>query len=305
MPKQNKPPKYHHYVPKTYLKHWLDEDNLIYIYDKKSGKIRSSSINGQYFGKNNLNTITYPDSSKGYWVEEAYAEVEGIITPVLNKIASSLLSESRNITYDDKLMLSLFVSVQFWRLPANRSLVDDLIKNGELSSIGLSARTLKTGKNINRDDAKSFYEYVASTDLFQKAYPALRSLLDLTKKDAFDELSAWSFYFQEPGHHLTSDSPILYIKEPDINSIFTNFILPISPGVLLVSNKYPPESISSFSSTDLNILQIRHAHQFVAGTNEAYLRTLVNEYEQRFKSIPVGALEGHVYSKIFSNIQCN
>lgn len=300
MSKQNKPPKFHHYVPKTYLKHWLDEDDLIYIYDKKSGKIRPSSINGQYFGKNNLNTITYPDNTKGHWVEAAYTELERKVSPALNKIAASLLSDHSDITHEDKLMLSLFISAQFWRLPANNGLVKDLIESGSFSDIGLSVTNSNTGEKLSSDEAASFYSDITSTDLFQKAYPALRSLLDLTRVDAFDSLKGWSFYYQHPGFNLTSDNPILYFTEPTTSSILSNFILPISPGVLLISKESPPDTLDPSMSTDLNMLQVCHANQFVAGTNEAYLRSLADEYERHFKTIPLGEIEKYIYSKIFN-----
>jgi hypothetical protein len=42
-----------------------------------------------------------------------------------------------------------------------------------------------------------------------------------------------------------------------------------------------------------------HANQFVAGADEAYLRVIANEYEQKFKSIPLHDIEEHIYKKIF------
>ena len=299
MPKNNKPPKFHHYVPKTYLKHWLDDDSKIYIYNKKTGTIKASSINGQYFGKNNLNTITYPDSTKGHWVENSYSEIEVMMSPVLNKVASSVLSNSGDVTYEDKLMMSLFVSVQFWRLPANDTYINNQIDSGSLSNLGLSATNTETGEKVSDEIASSFYEHISSTDLFRKAYPALRALLDVARSGGYDSLKDWSFYYQSPGFNLTSDNPILYFKEPTQSSIFDNFILPLSPGVLLVAKESPPDSLDSGMSTDLNILQICHANQFVAGTNEAYLRSIVDEYERTFKNIPLHDLEHHIYNKIF------
>jgi hypothetical protein len=299
MSKKNKPPKFHHYVPKTYLKHWLDGSGKIYIYDKKTGNIRPSSINGQYFGKNNLNTITYPDDTKGYWVEKSYSEIEGIMSPVLNKVASSVLANSGDVTYEDKLMMSLFVSIQFWRLPVNDAYIDSQIDSGDLMSLGLSAINTETGEKVSSEVARPFYEHISSTDLFRKAYPALRALLDVARDGKYDSLKDWSFYYQSPGFNLTSDNPILYFKKPSQNSIFDNFILPLSPGVLLIAKENPPDSLDSGMSTDLNILQMCHANQFVAGADEAYLRVIANEYEQKFKSIPLHDIEEHIYKKFF------
>ena len=301
MSKKSKPPKFHHYVPKTYLKHWLDDSNLVYIYNEKTGKIKASSINGQYFGKNHLNTITYPDDTKGYWVEAAFAELEGKITPTLDKIASSLLSNSGEITYEDKLMLSLFVSVQFWRLPTNMAFVKNQIDNGDFSGLGLSAISQETGEKLPPHKVVDFYKHIATTDLFQKAYPALRPLLDVKENSTYDNLQHWNFHFQEPGFNFSSDNPILYTTNPDTGSIFRNFILPLSPGVLLIAKDKQPDVINSSAAVGLNILQICHANQFVVGRNEAYLRGVADEYERNFKTAPLKDIENHVYKEIFGN----
>jgi hypothetical protein len=298
---KNNPPKFHHYVPRMYLKHWLDDNDLIYIYNKKTGDIKKSSINGQYFGKNHLNTIVYPDNTKEYWVEKAFAELEGKVAPTLEKITSTSLSNSSQINYDDKLMLSMFVSSQFWRLPINTAFVKSRIENDDFSSLGLSVINQKTGQKVSDDETKEFYENIAGTDLFQKAYPILRSLLYTKDNSEYDNLRYWSFHFQEPGFHFSSDNPILYMSTPDTSSIFKNFILPLSPSILLIATDKQPDAISSELSVGLNILQICHANQFVVGRNEAYLRSAVDEYENNFKNVPLQDIENHIYNKIFND----
>lgn len=302
MSKQNKPPKFHHYVPRTYLRHWLDDNDLMYIYNKRTGKVSPSSVNGQYFGKNQLNTITYPDSTKGYWVEAAFAELEGKITPVLKKIASSSLTDSSKITYEDKLMLSMFVSAQFWRLPANADFIKSQRKSGDVFNLGLSVIDRKSGQKMSLKDAGSFYEHISSTDLFQKAYPILMALLYTAHNSKYEHLQTWHFYFQSPGFHLTSDNPIMYTMTPTKDSIFNNFILPISPGVLLIATDKSLEEISPSMSNALNILQICHAHQFIAGKDEKYLREIADIYEQDFKTAPLDQVERYVYGEIFGNM---
>lgn len=301
MQKQNKPPKFHHYVPKTYLKHWLNDSDLVYIYNKKSGKISPSSIDGQYFGKNNLNTITYPDDTKGYWVETAFAELEGKITPVLNKIATSSLSTSGDISYEDKLMLSMFVSAQFWRLPTNADFIATEIENNGFSNLGLLVTNQKSGKKLTAEEASLVYKHISSTDLFQKAYPALMALLYTKQNSNYDNLQNWHFYYQHPGRHLTSDNPIMYTATPTRNSIFRDFLLPISSDVLLVATDKTVDTISPSMSNALNILQVCHANQFIAGNDEGYLREIADIYESKFKEIPLHDVESYVYGEIFSS----
>lgn len=298
--KANNPPKYHHYVPKTYLKHWLDNQGLVYIYNKKNHTINPSSIDGQYFGKNHLNTITYPDNTKGYWVESALAELEGKITPTLNKIATSNLESSGKITYEDKLMLSMFVSAQFWRLPANQNFIENQIANGDFKSLYLSVISEKSGDKLSNIEIEQFYNRISKTDLFKKAYPILRSLVNLLDKNAFDALrGTWQLYYQEPGRHLTSDNPILYTKEPTPSTVFEDFILPLSPSVLLISSRNCPDEISATNSTALNMLQIHHANQFVACNDKNILQMTTDLYKDNFADKSLKDMEAYVYKEIF------
>ena len=300
--KPNKPPKFHHFVPKTYLKHWLDDKDLLYIYNKKNHTVTPSSINGQYFGKNHLNTILYPDNTKGYWVEESFAELESTISPALNKIATTNKHEfSKSIvTYDDRLHLSMFVSAQYWRLPINKGVINEMIKSGSFASIHSSIRNGKTGEKLPDEEAKKIYELMAKDDFFTKAYPLLLALSRYLKEDACDDLHDWHFYFQEPGFHLTSDNPILYIQEPTVDTVFQDFILPLSPSVLLISSKNPPKEISASLSNALNILQVCHSNQFVAGQNKAFLEDVSELYKESFADKPLEAVERYVFNEIFA-----
>ena len=93
----------------------------------------------------------------------------------------------------------------------------------------------------------------------------------------------------------------MYTTNPDTGSIFRNFILPLSPGVLLIAKDKQPDVINSSAAVGLNILQICHANQFVVGRNEAYLRGVADEYERNFKTAPLKDIENHVYKEIFGN----
>lgn len=257
---------------------------------------------GQYFGKNDLNTITYPDSTKGYWVEQAFADMEGTISPTLNKVATTEHKTSNNITYDDKLYLSMFVSMQYWRLPVNKDTINEMIKSGSFATIHSSICNSKTGQTVSEEDAKKFYDRMSKEDLFAKAYPLMLAVSKYLKKNAYDDLRYWHFYFQEPGFHVTSDNPILYINnEPTTVTVFMDFILPLSPSVLLISSKNPPKEISASLSNALNILQICHSNQFVAGQNKGFLETIAEMYKENFADKPLKAVEQYVFNEIFQS----
>ncbi|MDK2899094.1 MAG: hypothetical protein PWQ10_281 [Patescibacteria group bacterium] len=296
----NNPPKFHHFIPKTYLKRWLDDSDLLYIYNKKSHNIKPSSINGQYFGKNHLNTITYPDHTKSYWIEELFADIEGIISPALNKIALTKHKLSKEITYDDRLFISLFVNVQYWRLPINKEVVAKMIKSGSFATIRSSMRDRKTGEKLADEVAKIIYDRISKDKFFEKTYPLMLALSKYLKEDAFEGLHDWHFYFQEPGFHITSDNPILYLNTPTADTVFMDFILPLSPSVLLISSKNPPKEISPKLSNSLNILQICHANQFVAGCNKGYLDAVSNLYNENFSNKPLEAVEQYMFNEIFN-----
>jgi hypothetical protein len=265
--------KYHHYLPQLYLSYFKDDTGYLYVYDKTAKEIRKS-LPKNMFGKNRLNTVTYQDGIMGDWVERMYSSIETKVAPTLRKVAESK-QEDTGITYMDRLFLSMFVSIQFWRLPINHAFVEKTMTTNDLSFVGASLRC--NGQKVPDKEARAFYKKMIGTDLFKKTYPMMVALMNPIKSDAYDDLHDWHFMYQDPGFHLTSDNPIIYKTNPQTNTLFKDFILPLMPGRVLVSAHNPPQTLGSFA---VNMQQFHQAERYIAGNNQEYLATLAHYYER-------------------------
>ena len=179
--------KYHHYIPQFYLNYFTDKIGYLYVYDKVKKEVRKS-LPKNVFGKNRLNTIIYPDGTKSDWVEQRYSSIEGIVSPGSKPISTSK-QEKTGITYMDELFLSMFISMQFWRLPSNKLVIDASMDIHDLSFLGMSLK--KDGKQISEREEKQFYKKIIKTDLFQKAYPLIAGLVRPIKSRSYNDLIDW------------------------------------------------------------------------------------------------------------------
>lgn len=289
--KQSTQSKYHHFVPQFYLNYFTDSTGYLYLYDKEKKEVRKS-LPRNVFGKNRLNTITYPDGSKGDWVEGMYSDIEGTVAPVLKKIADSE-QQKTGITHMDKLYLSMFLSVQFWRLPIHKGLVEKAMKENDLSFIEASIR--KDGKRVSKKEQDEFYEMVSKTDLFKKTYPVMAGVIRPVKNGSYDDLMNWHFMYQDPGFHLTSDNPIIYKDTPVENTIFKDLIFPITPSRVLYSCQNPPQETNN--SLLINLQQFHQAERYVASNHEAYLKELASIYERIIES-ELDKIKSHIFSTL-------
>ena len=283
--------KYHHYLPQTYLKHFTDESEWLYVYDKTKKEVRKSRTEN-VFGENHLNTITYPDGTKSDWAEQAYSEIETEFGPVLDKIANSE-QKATGITHWDKLMLSMFVSTQFWRLPINSDFVQKTLENNDFSYIRTQVN--QNGEKVSAEAANQLYTKLIRTDLFRKIYPTMLALVNPLRSDSYEDLHYWHFYYQDPGFYLTSDNPIIYRSNPSADNLFADFILPITPSRILVSTKTAPRESPASASFTANIKQFHQADRYVAGNNKEYILK-VSEYYERFKEYETSTIAEEAFS---------
>ena len=70
----------------------------------------------------------------------------------------------------------------------------------------------------------------------------------------------------------------------------------------MIATNRQPNILSSSTSINLNILQICHANQFVVERDRAYLRSVADEYEKSFKTIPLKDIEDYVFKEIFETM---
>ncbi|WP_040252070.1 DUF4238 domain-containing protein [Psychroserpens mesophilus] len=147
----NNESKRHHYIPKFLIKGFTDENNLLYIYDKKKDKILSKQRSPKsIFFENFRNTIKIDESNSNSIIEDLWFQK---LDDELSKNVQKLQTEKLNtdLFNDDNIaQLQFFIINLFWRIPKTDFAAKDLIQRAELRTEGIDSETVRNDKNWNK-----------------------------------------------------------------------------------------------------------------------------------------------------------
>jgi hypothetical protein len=118
-------PKRHHYVPISLLERFTNEDGKLYVFDKRLPEkgVRISTPE-DVFVERHLYSIMKKDGTKDTWLEEEYADLEGVSKPVIGKIVAEA-RESRvpEFSTQEREIFDVFFYQQWKRVPQVRDKV--------------------------------------------------------------------------------------------------------------------------------------------------------------------------------------
>jgi len=272
--------KKHHYLPRHFLKGFTDDKNCFFVYDKQKNKIFYTSPEATFF-KNDLNTIFLPESGASDFLEELYANVEGLSWNSLDKIRLS--HPKKLIDLFDKMNLFLFLLFQHWRLPRNIGHAEDLSEKlftGEESVFDFIKLTQTNGESVSEEIAKTMRQSHA----FQKVTRVIAPLVPFYKdKDWSYKLSDWKLFYtaDSKSWYMVGDSPIITNGKNDHDPIncLSEFIFPVSGKILLVNyKKAAKKDLSEKFIISYSTAVIENANRFVACHNKEFLEMLVERY---------------------------
>ena len=125
---KNNQSKKHHYLPRKYLRGFVNGQDCFFVYDKQNDKILPQPLSPDAtFFENNLNTTIFPDGKTSDFLENLYTEFENQSWGPLDTIRNS--NNKTPIQLLDKMHLFLFLLFLHWRLPSNIKYVEELSKN--------------------------------------------------------------------------------------------------------------------------------------------------------------------------------
>lgn len=105
-------PKRHHYLPKSYLDGWVDDDKMLWLYDRKTNDYRQQTPkNTTVVG--HLYTVEDEQQRSRYEIEAMLADAEGRTTPIIRK-----LSLNEAIDIDERCHLAHYMGLMAFRTPA-------------------------------------------------------------------------------------------------------------------------------------------------------------------------------------------
>jgi hypothetical protein len=296
----NKLSRKHHYLPRYYLKGFINNSGSFYIYDKTEDKIFVSNPD-KFFLENNLNTIYFPDGTKSDFLEYVYSDLEGKSWESLDNIRQIPSLDHINIT--DKMRLFLFLLFLHWRLPSNfvelENLSDQMFIDG--SNLDYFSMVDNDGNQVSEAFLKEFkYSkmWIKSSQIIVPFAPFFKS------NTWYEDLENWKFIYTEDNKSwfVVGDNPIVSsgkLAHDPIRCLET-FMFPVSGKILLVSYKgnilqeLPSEFIIQFSTAI-----IHRSERFVACHNKEFLEALINDYKFHVENY----LEDNIIDELFSMIQ--
>lgn len=271
--------KKHHYLPRHYLRGFVDDTGSFYVWDKKADRIFQTNP-GDAFFENNLNTVTFPQGQSSDFIEDLYAKMENRSWGSLDRIRKS--TNITPVALLDKMHLLFFLLFLYWRLPINTRRAETLSKlaftgTGDFDFLRL---TNKAGEIAPKEIA----EQLRDSKAFQKAFRQVIPLAPFfKKKDWAMRVNDWRFLYAADGKtwHLVGDNPFI-IKDDTENtfiSSFPQFLFPVSGRILLVCTDRPITSgVPSEFLIEQNNAMIHNAERFVACHSKDFLEAQIKYY---------------------------
>lgn len=250
----------HHYIPQFYIRGFINDESILYVYDKRNDKIwdREISPKGIFYDWHR-NTIIYKDQSSSiiedYWFKNIDNECKKII---INLRESKNKESLHNIENVSKLLF--FLIHLFWRIPKTDILIEYLFKNND-------------NKNQDNFDIGKKLERINLPNVI---------IMEVTQKKVSGRLCS-RLFDKGKDLFLIGDYPMLYNRHPkNLNDILNqDVIIPIS-SKRLHSISFKSEMNLNFSfemAIYLNILIIDQSERYVCSPNKEFLIEIIKRYK--------------------------
>ncbi|MGA2361075.1 MAG: DUF4238 domain-containing protein [Candidatus Aminicenantales bacterium] len=278
-PKGNRSKK-HHYLPRHYLRGFVDSGNCFFLYDKLNDKILPNPLTPDAaFFENNLNTVFFPMGGSSDYLENLYALIENESWGPLDNIRNS--TNKTKIRLLDKMRLFLFLLFLHWRLPGNIKYVEELSKDFFVADNDLCFFTLKSksGENV----PKEVLDLVRNSAAFKKSSKLMLPFAPFYDGNWSERIEKWRFLYtgDSANWYLVGDNPIITKGDNDHDPVncLNEFVFPVSGRILLVNTDQPikrdmpPEFV-----VQVNVSIIERAQRFAACQNRDFLEALTKYY---------------------------
>jgi len=275
----DKPSKKHHYLPRHYLRGFVDDAGSFFVYDKLTGKIRRTSPDAAFF-ENDLNTVQIPDGSTSDLMEQMYTDIENGVWESLDKIRRSNALTPIELWW--KMDLFLFLAFLHWRLPSNAALAEELSQRSFQPDSELDFFKLKSidGSPISQEAI----DRIKSEPWWKQAARTIAPFAPFYSQGWAVQLANWRFLYpaDNKSWYIVGDNPIITDgrNDGDPRLCLSNFIFPVSGKILLISRgeymkgMQSPEHVIQYGSAIME-----RARRFVACHNESFLKVIISDHE--------------------------
>ena len=271
--------KKHHYLPRFYLKGFIDSRNEFYVFDKLKEEIRKSKPDNSFYEKYRNTAFGKDKVGKTNILEDMYAQYDSRASSVFREVRNSKLNDPVLTPYN-LAILRLFIINLFWRIPSHDKLLDLLIDTNSFKDLGFQFINKSTGKPIEKNAEDDLKQIEAWRKMYRVIVPHLSSRKEFQKTN----YENWKLMYRPQEYNITGDNPIMLYSFEDFSSLNEELLFPISKNILLCNTKkkIPPTLPPKFNVlTDLLILL--NSKRFVCCVDKSYLDLVVNKFYSEAK----------------------
>jgi hypothetical protein len=274
----------HHYIPEFYLKGFANSDGTFKIFDiEKNAFVKGGkdfSPQSHFFEKNG-NTIYTENGADDFIETKFFSPSDNRIAEIFNKINNSPSNSRFGLTEDDMPALQHFVSILFWRLPANYDQISYLIKTKELHELGLLLKSKDTDETVRDEE---FENKIKNDPNFFKAVKHYLPYITYGRLlDCRTPLTIQTFPSQLPA--LCSDNPVIFEESflPDV--YYDDLILPLTHTHVFIRGNKIRKDVLAAIKIDIDLIILKQAKKFVSCTDMRYVGMLNQYYSDNFSSL--------------------
>jgi len=271
----------HHYLPQFYLKGFTNEQGKFLIYSVASGRFKGDGklyAPASHFFLPDDNTVLTEGVPDDY-LETLYSGNESRYARILKKIRS--VDQGFGLDDEDVVWLNYFAGELFWRVPAQRSVINAVTGLQRLNELGVAVIDRKTMRQV---DPEQFAEWVkADPSYFQR----LRNVLPATNYwNLLDcNWSCTAKTFTDPFPAICSDNPVILRHPEKADAFLDDLIFPLAPNKVFFRIRNMKKIFAPNIKFYIDMLMLMQATETVCCVDPEYLLHLKVAFEHHYASV--------------------
>ncbi|MDO7887697.1 DUF4238 domain-containing protein [Hymenobacter cheonanensis] len=282
----------HHYIPQFLIKNFADEDGLLYLFDKQSGRIAKQRQSPKaIFFEMDRNTVLFNGQPKDH-LEALYAALD-------DKAAADLQNVllSRKASPEEVVSIVALASSLKWRVPASDAQFGRLKEEVSLADLQAEIRPIDQTQSV---DQNALNQLVASNAI-KEAKRMLLPLLPLFDEAKLADIHASWFIHSHADERFPSiigDCPLL--EKPNVDySKLEDFIFPLSSTDTFIYKHGAQKQIKSpLFTIQKDLATLHYSARYVACQSRTHLENTVNMYRVLQAQQQVGQLTKFLFDLI-------
>lgn len=273
--------KRHHYLPQFYLKGFTNGDGLFMIYSVKDGRFKKDGrffAPASHFFLPDDNTVLTEGGSDDY-LEKIYSTNETRCARILDKIRA--VDQGFGLDNEDGIWLNYFAGELFWRVPAQRAMINGATGLQRLNELGVAVIDRNT---MRQAEPAQFAEWVKADPFYFKR---LRNVLPATNYwnllDCKWPCAVKTFPGTFPA--ICSDNAVILRHPQKADAFLDDLILPLAANKVFFRIRNMKDIFAPNIKFYIDMLVLMQATEYVCCVDPEYLLHLKVAFESNYASV--------------------